>query len=231
LKSLKTIAMELKLSGTLTKRLLFNRIRDSGHIDVAKLGDDEFELRRVVDPAGKKKEAWMVLTPKVVPPIPGVNLATGAQVGFYGPTNRENAVGGTRSNFLTKEKTVRPHFVKKGVKKKSRPTTPPSQGSPRLRARRVQDPVAATAAVMDDGPTAMTAATTPRTPNLAEGEEDEEDDNDLGGPSPHCRKLIPKLRFARPKDFFDTQLTPTYMAWLVKATNSRAVADEAGVGT
>jgi hypothetical protein len=66
---------------------------------------------------------------------------------------------------------------------------------------------------------------------LAEGEEDEEDDNELGGPSPHCRKLIPKLRFARPKDFFDTQLTPTYMAWLVKATNSRAVADGAGVGT
>ncbi len=85
--------------------------------------------------------------------------------------------------------------------------------------------------MMDDSPTAMTAATMPRTPNLEEGEEDEEDDNELGGPSPHCRKLIPKLRFARPKDFFDTQLTPTYMAWLVKATNSHAVADGAGVGT
>ncbi len=88
----------------------------------------------VVDPSGKKKEAWIVLTPKVVPSIPGVNLATGAQVGFYGPTNRENAVGGTQSNFLTKEKIVRPCFVKKGAKKKSRPTTPPSQGSPRLTA-------------------------------------------------------------------------------------------------
>ncbi len=126
LKSLKAIAMELKLSGTLTKQLLFNHIRDSSHIDVAKLGDNEFKLRCVVDPAGNKKEAWMVLTPEVAPPIPSVNLYTGAQVGFYGPTNRENAVGGTRSNFLTKEKIVRPHFVKKGAKKKSRPTTPPS---------------------------------------------------------------------------------------------------------
>ncbi len=126
LKLLKAIAMDLKLSGTLTKQLLFNRIHDSGHVDVAKLGDDEFELRRVVDPAGKKKEAWMVLTPEVVPPIPGVNLATGAQVGFYGPTNRENAVGGTRSNFLMKEKIIRPRFVKNGAKKKSRPTIPPS---------------------------------------------------------------------------------------------------------
>ncbi len=85
--------------------------------------------------------------------------------------------------------------------------------------------------MMDDGPTATAAATMPRTPNLAEGEEVEEDDNKLGGPSPHCHKLIPKLRFSRSKDFFDTQLTPTYMAWLVKATNSRAVADGAGVGT
>jgi hypothetical protein len=151
-----------------------------------KFGDNEFELRCVVDLAGKKKEAWMVLTPKVVPPIPGVNLATGAQVVFYGPTNREYAVGGTRSNFLMKEKIVRPCFVKKGAKKKSRPTTPPSRGNPQLTAQRVQDPAAATAAVMDNGPTATTAATTPRTLNLVEGEEDEEDDNKLGGPSPHC---------------------------------------------
>ncbi len=85
--------------------------------------------------------------------------------------------------------------------------------------------------MMDNGPTATTAATTPRTPNFVEGEEDEEDDNELGGPSPRCRRVIPKLRFARPKVFFDTQLTPTYMAWLVKALNSRAVADGAGVGT
>ncbi len=85
--------------------------------------------------------------------------------------------------------------------------------------------------MMDDGPTATIAATTPRTPNLAKGEEDEEDDNELSGPSPRCSRLIPKLRFLRPEDFFDTELTPTYMAWLVKATNSRAVPDGAGVGT
>ena len=41
----------------------------------------------------------------------------------------------------------------------------------------------------------------------------------------------PNVEVARPKDFFDTQLTPTYMAWLVKATNGRAVADGAGTGT
>ncbi len=47
--------MELNLSGTLTKRKLFDRIHDSGHKDVTKLGDDEFELCRVVDPSLKKE--------------------------------------------------------------------------------------------------------------------------------------------------------------------------------
>ncbi len=79
------------------------------------MGDDEFELRLVVDPT-RKKEAWKILIPEVVPPVPGINLATGAQVGFYGPANKENAVGATRSNFLTKEKIVRPRFERKGQK-------------------------------------------------------------------------------------------------------------------
>lgn len=61
---------------------------------VAKLGENEFELCHVVDPAGHKKEAWKVLVPGVLPPVPDANLATGAQVGFHGPTKKENAVGG-----------------------------------------------------------------------------------------------------------------------------------------
>ncbi len=101
----------------MTKRLLFNRIRDSGHVDVVKLGDNKFKLCRVVDPAGKKKEAWMVLTPEVVPPIPGVNLATGAQVGFYGPTNRDNAVGGDTIQFPDKGKDCTTSFCEEGCKK------------------------------------------------------------------------------------------------------------------
>ena len=126
--------MELKLSGTLTKRIIFDRIRDSGHNDVTKLGDNEFKLRHVVDPT-RKKEAWKILIPEVVPPVLGINLATGTQVGFYGPTNEENAIGGTRSNFLTKEKIRRPRFDRKGPKKKvSKVLTPPSRASQCLAA-------------------------------------------------------------------------------------------------
>ncbi len=63
-------------------------------------------------------------------------------------------------------------------------------------------------------------------------EEDKEDASaNLGCPSPKCHCLIPNLRIARPKNFFDTQLTPNYMDWLVQATNCSVVADGAGSGT
>lgn len=42
----------------------------------------------------------MILTKEVVSPIKGIDMATGVQIGFFGPTNKENAVGVTRSNFL-----------------------------------------------------------------------------------------------------------------------------------
>jgi hypothetical protein len=90
-KCLKDFAMQLRLSGTGTKRVLYDRIRDSGHPSITKLGNDEFALRRVVT----KKQSWVILTPKTLQPIRGKNMATGAQQGFYGPTNKENAVGAT----------------------------------------------------------------------------------------------------------------------------------------
>ncbi len=76
------------------------------------------------------------------------------------------------------------------------------------------------------------AAATMMPCTLEPEEEDKEDDSaNLGGPSSKCRCLIPNLRIAWPKNFFNTQLTPNYMGWLVQATNHRAVADGAGSGT
>ncbi len=113
IKSLKVIVMQLKLSsmGT-TKRVLFNCIHDSGHPDIEKLGDNEFMQHRMIM-KNKKKESCVILTPEVLPSIVGINIETGAQNGFYGPTNKENAVGATRCNFLTKEKIICPCFFKK----------------------------------------------------------------------------------------------------------------------
>jgi hypothetical protein len=114
IKSFKAVGLELNLSGMRTKQVLFNHIRDSGHVDLEILGDNKFAQCRVVDPAGSKIEAWVILTPEVLLSVPGVNIWSGAQDGFYGPTNKGNAVGGTRSNFLNKDKIARPPFVKKG---------------------------------------------------------------------------------------------------------------------
>ena len=39
------------------------------------------------------------------------------------------------------------------------------------------------------------------------------------------------MKFARPKDFFDLQITPEFLYWITCATNRRATADGAGCGT
>ncbi len=77
------------------------------------------------------------------------------------------------------------------------------------------------------GPAAATI-----TPHTQEPEEEDKEDNsaNLGGPSPKCSCLIPNLRIARPKNFFDIKLTLNYMDWLVQATNCHAVADDTGSG-
>jgi hypothetical protein len=142
--------------------------------------DDSFEYRRAVV-AGEKIPTWIVLTPEPVPPVPGIIMATGAQEGFYRPTNKENAVGGVRHNFLTSEakRIERPSFAPKKVPRKNPP--PPV--------------------------------------------------NEHGGPSPAARKMIPKMKVACPKDFFDLMITPDFIKWVTDATNRRATADGAGSGT
>jgi hypothetical protein len=120
IKSLKAVALELHLNSTGTKQVLFNCIHDSSHINLEILGGNKFAQRRVVDPAGARNEAWVILIPEVLLLVPGVNMETGSHDSFYGQTNKENVVRGTQSNFLTKEKIAWPPFVKKGQGKKKK---------------------------------------------------------------------------------------------------------------
>jgi len=113
--ALKEIAKMFNLSGNAQKKeILFNRIRDSPH--VTKISETEFEYRRPktggASTGGENIPTWILLTPEEVPSVDGVDMGTGAQSGFFGPTNKENAVGGTRSNFLTSpdERIQRPKF-------------------------------------------------------------------------------------------------------------------------
>lgn len=101
--ALKEIAAYLNLSGAASKNdVLFNRIRDSPR--VTKISETEFQYQRPKmgeSSVGTKIPTWILLTPEDVPTMSGIDMGTGAQRGFFGPTNKENAVGAKRSNFLT----------------------------------------------------------------------------------------------------------------------------------
>ena len=97
---LKAIAVMVNVSTNGKKQLLFNRIRDSSA--VTKVSEDEFEYHHA-SVIGAKVPTWIILTPEAVPSVDDIDMGTGAQKGFFGPTNKENAVGGTRANFLTSE--------------------------------------------------------------------------------------------------------------------------------
>ncbi len=70
-------------------------------------------------------------------------------------------------------------------------------------------------------------------PHTLEPEKEDKEDAsaNLDSPSSKWRCQIPNLRIARPKNFFDTQLTPNHMGWLVQVTNCSAVARGPGSGT
>ncbi len=54
--------------------------------------------------AWNKMMMWVLLNPEVIPPVAGIDMASCASCVFFVPTNKENAIGGTRSNFLMSEK-------------------------------------------------------------------------------------------------------------------------------
>jgi len=108
-KILVDIAARLGISKTGTKRKLFDKLRNSER--ALKIDDDTFDYRREIV-EGEVVPTWIILTPQPAPAVPGIDMATGAQTGFFGPTNKENAVGGVRQNFLTLdgERIERPTF-------------------------------------------------------------------------------------------------------------------------
>ena len=61
---------------------------------------------------------WFIPSPELPAPIPGVDMRTGAEIGFFGPTtNTNNIAGAQRHNFLTdpSETIERPSFTSVGT--------------------------------------------------------------------------------------------------------------------
>ncbi len=97
-KTLREIALKLNVAGL--KKVLFNCIRNSPH--VRKVSEADFEYHHA-KAAGDKIPTWVLLSPEDLPSVDEIDMATGAEKGFFGPTNKENAVGGKQTNFLTGE--------------------------------------------------------------------------------------------------------------------------------
>jgi hypothetical protein len=180
-KDLGEIAKKLGVSSNGSERKLFDRIRVSDHLE--KVDNDSFDYHHQIV-KGEKVPMWIILNPEPAAAVPGVDMTTGTQFGFYGPTNKENAVGGKRHNFgmMETDRIQRPKFE---AKKKER---------------------------ADRKNKTATA-------------------NNHDGPSPEARKRIPKLNVARPKDFFNLQITPEFVQWMTNVTNRRATSGGAGAGT
>ena len=97
MKLLKAISLLLNLGVHGKKEVLFNCIRDSPH--AIRVSNEEFQYRHP-KVAGEKIPTWILITPEDVPTVDGIDMKTGTKKGFYGPTNKENAVGAKQTNFM-----------------------------------------------------------------------------------------------------------------------------------
>jgi hypothetical protein len=131
------IATKLNIGQLGSKRKLFDRISDFGNGRIDKVDDNSFDYHREIV-KGEKVTTWLLLCPEPIPPIPGIDVATGTQSGFFGPTNKEHAVGGVRQNFLTDsgDRIERPKFAPKTMGGKKTPNDVRDFGGPSPAARK-----------------------------------------------------------------------------------------------
>ncbi len=168
-KKLVEVAKEMEIQYMGTKKVLWERIVKSGHPFIVLVANDglSFKFCHKKAPEGGSVPTWVILTPEPVPPISGMDMRTGAQIGFFGQTNPTNSEGAVRSNFCmgVSDWITRPTF---GPKKQ-----PPPPGASSAK---------------------------------------ESIPNEKGHPSPEAYASIFHLKFVRPKDFFDLQISPSYIA-------------------
>ena len=114
------MSLQPTVSTTGSKRALFDRIQDCGNPLIHKVDDLTFSYKQPKVPEGNLPK-WVVLAPQAIPPIAGMNMRTGVQEGHYGSTNKENAEGAEKMQYLVnecdEEKIKRPTMAsKKSIK-------------------------------------------------------------------------------------------------------------------
>ena len=184
------------------KPSLFQTLRDSAK--VTKIADDSFSYETEEVPESQMKgPRWEILAGMDVS-LPHGIAPTGAQEGFFGPTNQENVVVAQMKSYLTHEdeRIKRPEFARKPRKEKEGNAQKEGNANP---VGRPKD--------------------TPKTP--------EGPPNERGGPPNYARLNLPKSFAAHcPKDCFDLQLSPEFVEKnMVNTTNERAAAEGTGSRT
>jgi hypothetical protein len=111
---LKEICKALGLNSG-NKPVLFARICDSGNELIEQMDDELFTDKRKKGEVDASLPRWVILNPDPAPSVPGIDMLRGAQEGFFGPTNQENAVGASKSQYCCREeeKIRRPEFASK----------------------------------------------------------------------------------------------------------------------
>ena len=178
---MRDLAKEMGQMYSGTKKVLWDRLIRSGHLRIISTANDgqsfTFRCEKGEEADDPLLQKWITLAPEVVPDIEGMDMATGAERGFFGPTNTNSAAGATRANFCSGfgEKISCPEFRSK------KPPSPPK------------------------------AESNPPPPY-----------NEKGCPSTEAYTVIGDIKFARPKDFFDLQISPEYISNIRKGTNYHA---------
>ncbi len=101
-KKLVEIAKELGMQYMGSKKVLWDQIIKLGHLHIVRFTHDgqSFILQQKKAAEGSVP-TWVTLMPEVVSDVLGIDMQTGAEHGFFGPTNPNNAAGATCSNFCT----------------------------------------------------------------------------------------------------------------------------------
>ncbi len=116
---LKDIAALVNVAQGRAKRALFDRIATSGS-GVERVNQNTFKYSRLAV-EGETGDVGEVIKPPLcvelqgqfATSVHGINMTTGAPFGFYGPTNKENAMGAVRNNYLVRESIYRPDLDRK----------------------------------------------------------------------------------------------------------------------
>jgi len=206
---LKAIAKAIGVGVSGKKYDVYRRIRLSGKPQISRLNPDDPNkvlYTRVKEVPKEDVGKWLLLNPISInqDQFPGIDLKTGAEGGYFGPTNKDNIEGAEKHNFLMGgDRIKRPTFTRKARRKA--PPPPPS-----------------TASSTSNTTGQPSNPSTNNTPSPSES----------GGVSDAARDLLPDdLRKARPIHFFNTQITPKFVKEvMVDCTNARAGSEGASTG-